>query len=119
VKPRYVVACLLCFLLFVAALDLVPDPPVVNPHTSEVGQGSLHIRGVSALQQEILVFSESSHYARKNSSPYGLTIDIKLLGPCQLLLVRHAADPSPPILFRNGFYRGRIIGGRPPSLWRC
>jgi hypothetical protein len=98
VKLRYVIACLLCLLLFVAAVDTVPDPPAVNPHNREANLVSpLHVRSFSGLQQEIVVSSSPLPYARTSSSPYGLTIETKLLGPCQLPLVRHAADTSPPI----------------------
>jgi hypothetical protein len=99
VKLRLVVACLLCLLLFMAAIDHVPDPPAVNPHNSETGRiSALHVRAPSALQQEIIVSLDSSHFVRTGSSASRQTIENKLLGLCQLLVVRHAADPSPPIL---------------------
>jgi hypothetical protein len=99
VKLRYVVACLVCLLLFIAAIDQVPDPPAVNPHSSETCRiSALHVRASSAGQQEILVSSDSSHFVQTSSSAIRLTIENRLLGPSQPLIVRHAADPSPPIL---------------------
>jgi hypothetical protein len=84
-------------LLFVAAIDQVPDPPAVNPHNLEIVRVSaLHVRGSSARQQEILISSDSSHYFRTSASSSSLTFENKLLDLYQLILVRHAADPSPP-----------------------
>jgi len=99
VKLRYAIACLLCLLLFVAAIDQVSDSPAFNPHNRETVRVSvLHVRVSSAVQHEILVSSDSRHYVRTSSSPSRLTFENKLSGLCQLLLVRHAADPSPPFL---------------------
>jgi hypothetical protein len=99
VKLRYVVACLLCLLLFVAAIDQIPDPPAVNPHNRESGRVlALHGHEFSALQQKVLVSFDSKCYVRTSSCASRLTFENKLFGLYHVILVRHSADPSPPIL---------------------
>jgi hypothetical protein len=97
-KLRYVVALTLCLLLFVAAIDQIPDPPAVNPHNQEtICVSVLHAGGSSAVQQEILISFVPSHVVRTSSSSSGLTVENRILGLYQLLLVRPATDSSPPL----------------------
>jgi hypothetical protein len=90
---------MLFFMLFVAAIDNIPDPPAVIRHNSvSVSASILHVRAPSSLQQEILLAFASPQYTRTASSASRLTIENRLLGFCHILLIRHSADPSPPIL---------------------
>jgi hypothetical protein len=99
VKPRYVVAGLLCLLLFVAAIDQIPDPPAVSPHNSEISRLSIvHVRASSRLRQGVSVVSDSSYSIPKISPSSRQTIENEFLGLDQLHLVRQAADSSPPRL---------------------
>jgi hypothetical protein len=90
---------MLFFMLFVAAIDNIPDPPAVIRHNSvSVSPSGQHARAPSALQQEILAAFVSSSCVRTSSRASGLTVENRLFGLCHVLLVRHSADPSPPVL---------------------
>lgn len=100
VKLRYVVACSLCLLLFVAAIDTIPDPPAVNPHNNKESNRVLALHGheFSALQQKVLVSFDSTCFVRTSSCSSRLTFENELFSFYHVILVRRSADPSPPIL---------------------
>jgi hypothetical protein len=90
--------CLICLLLFVAAVDTIPDPPAISPpgsHRSEVS--ALHGRGTFTLLEEgwfaapILPLGE-----RNNRFSFKLGFDKKPATVYPLPLLHHAADTSPP-----------------------
>ncbi len=97
-KLKYVV-CLTCLLLFVAAIDTVPDPPVINPHSSDSRSiSALSVRGPSTLlEKEASLVSGRPRHIQTIWFSFRLALNNERVGGCPLPLVRHAADPSPPI----------------------
>jgi len=97
-KYKYAVL-LLCLLLFVAAVDTIPDPPAINPPGSHsFGISALHFCGaVTLLEKEWFAASSSSRRVQMSWYWFGLGFDTETVGVCPLPLVHQAADPSPPI----------------------
>jgi hypothetical protein len=91
--------CLTCLLLFVAAIDTIPDPPAINPPGGHSGGiSALHVRGpYSLLEKEWFVAPVSPRRFQVNWFSFRLALDSKPLGISPLLLVLHAADASPPV----------------------
>jgi hypothetical protein len=89
---------LICALLFVAAVDTIPDPPAINPpgrHGCEVS--AVHVRGAfTLLEKEWFVAPVSSRGERSNWLSFKLSFDTKPAAVFPLPLVHHAADTSPP-----------------------
>jgi hypothetical protein len=96
-KFKYTV-WLLCLLLFVAAVDTIPDPPAINPPGSHsFGISALHVRGaLTLLEKEWFAASSSSQRVQMFWYWFGLGFDTETVGVCPLPLVHQAADPSPP-----------------------
>jgi hypothetical protein len=90
--------CLICVLLFVAAVDTIPDPPAINPPSSHGCEVSaLHVRGaLSLLEKEWFVSSVSSRGERNNLFSFKLAFDARPAAVFPLPLVHHSADTSPP-----------------------
>ena len=87
----------LCTLLLIVSLDAVPDPPAVNPHTTEVKAPCLTECPESVPQTLSSVFSNTS----SDRSPRFLACaqDSKPNRPSDwIALTGLAADPSPPAL---------------------
>ena len=98
-KLRYVITCMLFFMLFVAAIDNIPDPPAVIRHNSvSISASILHVRATSSLQEESPLVFISTRYVRTPTRASGLTVENRHFGFCHVLLVRNSADPSPPVL---------------------
>jgi len=97
-KHKYAV-WLICLLLFVAAVDTIPDPPAINPPNSHsYGISALHVRGsFTLLEKEWIVASSSLQRDNLNSLSFRLALDQRPVGVCILPLVRLAADTSPPV----------------------
>jgi hypothetical protein len=97
-KQKYV-AGLICLLLFVAAVDTIPDPPAVNPPTSHsCGISAFHVLGsFTPLEKEWFVAFSLLRRDFVNWFSFRLALDNRPIGVCALPLVHHAADPSPPI----------------------
>ena len=89
---------LICFLLFVAAVDTIPDPPAINPPNSHSIQiSALHVRGpFTLLEKEWIVASSSLRRDRPSWFSFRLALDNRPVGVCTLPLVHLAADTSPP-----------------------
>jgi len=89
---------LVCLLLFVAAVDTIPDPPAINPPgTHNSGISGIHLRGpATLLEKEWFVISTSPRCAPANWFSFRLAFENKSAGVCPTPLVHHAADPSPP-----------------------
>lgn len=98
-KLRYVV-WLTCLLLFVAAIDTVPDPPAIYPHNRVHSSISApKVSGPSKLlEKERPLASGVSQHDQFRWFSLNLASDKKLVGVCPLQLVRHAADASPPAM---------------------
>jgi hypothetical protein len=90
---------LLCLLLFVAAVDTIPDPPAINPPGSHsCGISALHVSGtLTLLEKEWLAASNSSRRIQMVWFWFGFGFNTETVGVCPLPLVQQAADPSPPI----------------------
>jgi hypothetical protein len=86
-------------LLFVAAIDSVPDPPAIyQRNSSSCALSALRIHGPSTLPgKERFIASWPPRHIQINWFSFRLGFDNKSLGFCFLALIRHAADPSPPI----------------------
>jgi hypothetical protein len=96
-KHKHVVL-LLCLLLFVAAVDTIPDPPAINPPGSHnFGISALHFRGaLTLLEKEWFGTSGSARNDCRNWISERLAFDTKPAAVVPPPLVRHAADVSPP-----------------------
>jgi len=97
-KRKYAV-WLLCLLLFVAAVDTIPDPPAINPPNSHsYGISALHVCGsFTLLEKEWVVASTSLQRDNLNSLSFRLALDHRPVGVSTLPLVHLAADTSPPV----------------------
>jgi hypothetical protein len=98
-KLKYAI-WLICLLLFVAAVDTIPDPPAINPPNSHTCRISgLHVRGsFTLLEKEWLVASGSLRRDSLNWLSIKLALENGPVGVCTLLLFHHAADTSPPAI---------------------
>jgi hypothetical protein len=92
------VVWLICLLLFVAAIDTIPDPPAISPPSSHsCGISALHVSGVfTLLEKEWFAASGSPRRVQINWVSFRLAFDNKPAGVCPLPLIQRAADPSPP-----------------------
>jgi len=102
-KGKYLVL-LTCVLLFIAAVDMIPDPPAVNPPGSLVHRIlALHVHGRAASPERIrtVVFALPGA-VEMDRSPFLPSLDDDIAGHSPLGLVRHAADSSPPYLRLDG-----------------
>jgi hypothetical protein len=89
---------LICLLLFVAAVDTIPDPPAINPPSSHSsGISGIHFRGpTTLLEKEWFVSSSSPRCLEVSWFSFRVAFENKTFGVCPAPLVHHAADPSPP-----------------------
>jgi hypothetical protein len=89
---------LLCVLLFVAAVDTIPDPPAINPpvgHSASVF--GLHLHGSFTLLE--LKWSRGASSLQRPQVDrfwYRLALDSRPAGISPLPKVYHATDTSPP-----------------------
>jgi hypothetical protein len=90
--------CLICLLLFVAAVDTIPDPPAINPPSSHQCEiSALHVRGAfTLLEKEWFAAPSSPRGERNNWFSFKLVFDTKPAAVFPLPLVHFAADTSPP-----------------------
>ena len=97
-KLKYAI-CLICLVLFVAAVDTIPDPPAINPPSSHsCGISALHVRvSFTLLEKDWYVASSSLRCDPLNWLSFRLALDNRPIGVCTQPLVHHATDPSPPI----------------------
>jgi hypothetical protein len=98
-KLKYAI-WLICLLLFVAAVDTIPDPPAINPPTSHSCRISArHGRGpFTLLEKEWLVASGSIRRDPLNWLSIRFALENGPVGVCTLPLFHHAADSSPPAI---------------------
>ena len=91
---------LICLLLFVAAVDTIPDPPAINPPSSHsTGISALHVRGpFTLLEKEWIVASFSPRRDQINWFSFRLALEDRPAGFRLPPLIHHAADSSPPAL---------------------
>lgn len=98
-KLKYAI-WLICLLLFVAAVDTIPDPPAINPPSSHSCRISgLHVRGsFTLLEKEWLVASGSIRRDPLNWLSIRFALQNGPVGVCTLPLFHYAADTSPPAI---------------------
>lgn len=90
---------LICFLLFVAAVDTIPDPPAVSPRNGDGSRIScLHVRGSFTLpEKEQIIACASIGSSEVAWFAYRLSFISELVEICPMDFVYHVADPSPPV----------------------
>jgi hypothetical protein len=85
-------------LLLIASVDAVPDPPAVNPHTTEVKTACLTECPESFCLQ---ILSSACPGASSDASPHYISLvrDSETNRPSdRIVLSGQATDPSPPAL---------------------
>jgi hypothetical protein len=97
-KQKYAI-WVICLLLFVAAVDTIPDPPAINPPNSHSCRiSALHVRGsFTMLEKEWIIASNSLGRDQLNWLSLRLALENRPVGVCILPLVHFAADTSPPV----------------------
>lgn len=91
---------IVCLLLFIAAVDTIPDPPAINPpgsHRSAIS--AFQARGPLPLfDQERLLVSSAPQGVLPSRLSIRLRFDDSPAAICPLPRVHHAADTSPPAI---------------------
>lgn len=96
-KYKWAIA-LLCLLLFITAVDTIPDPPAINPpcgHSSNIC--APHLRGIFTLLE--LEWSRGVTSPRRLQSDrfwFQLALESRPARSSSLPRVYHVADTSPP-----------------------
>jgi hypothetical protein len=98
-KFKYTV-WLICLLLFVAAVDTIPDPPAISPPTSHSCRiSALQVRGTISLLKKVWHVAPGSLLRnRLNWYSFQFALENKPVGGCTLPLIHHATDSSPPAI---------------------
>jgi hypothetical protein len=97
-KLKYVI-WLVCLLLFVAAVDTIPDPPAINPPGHSSGVSAPHVRGPgSQLEKKWSLGIHPLRTAPIHPFSVSFRLEDETIGPCCIPLVFHATDASPPVL---------------------
>jgi hypothetical protein len=98
-KLKYAI-WLICLLLFVAAVDTIPDPPAITPPNSHSCRiYAPHVRApFTLLEKEWLVASGSFRRDSLNWFSFWLALDNGPVGVCTLPQFHHATDTSPPAI---------------------
>jgi len=96
-KRKYAI-WLICLLLFVAAVDTIPDPPAISaPSSHSCGISSFHVRGTfTPLEKGWFSGSSAPELELRHSFIFRLALDNRPFGISPLPRVHHAADISPP-----------------------
>jgi hypothetical protein len=96
-RSKYVIF-LTCLLLFIAAVDTIPDPPAIKPGSSPISRISvLHARGpATPLEKEWRAVSSLSRCDRMDWFSFRLAVEKNDKTVSPVPLVRQAADSSPP-----------------------
>ncbi len=91
---------LICLLLFVAAVDTIPDPPAINPPSGHSLRISApHVSGAStAFEKEWLATPGSRRGENYIGFSVWLVYDTRPAVVFPPPLVRHATDASPPAI---------------------
>jgi hypothetical protein len=96
-RPKYF-AWLAFLVLFVAFIDSVQDPPAINLHNGSCRISALRVgRTSTPLEEEWVVASGCLVHIDITWLSFIGHFDNDLVGVCPIPLVRHAADPSPPL----------------------
>jgi hypothetical protein len=97
-KLKFAVS-VICLLLFVAAVDTIPDPPAINPPSSHsCGISALHIRGpFTLLEKEWFLASNSPRHIQVMLFSLQLAVENIPAGVSSAPFIHLAADTSPPV----------------------
>lgn len=97
-KLKYVI-WLICLLLFVAAVDNIPDPPAINPpgHSSGISAPHVRVPG-SQLEKEWSLGIHPLRTAPTHPFSVSFRLEDETIGIRRIPLVFHATDASPPVL---------------------
>lgn len=89
---------LLCLLLFVTAVDTIPDPPAINPPCGHgVNILGLHLHGsFTLLELKWSRGASSPQHLQSDRFWFRLALDSRPASSSPLPRVYHAADTSPP-----------------------
>lgn len=97
-RSKWAVA-LVCLLLFVAAVDTIPDPPAINPPARHASVSVLHLRGsFTLLEKQWYGALASIRRVQKDQFLARLALDEPSARISPLPRVHHATDTSPPRL---------------------
>jgi len=90
---------LLCLLLFIAAVDTIPDPPAIYSHGGQTcGIYSVSIRGqITPLEKEWYLTTVPALRNLIHWFSFRLVFDNEPKAVCTLPLIYHGTDVSPPI----------------------
>ena len=96
-KYKWAIA-LLCLLLFVTAVDTIPDPPAINPPAGHsLNISALHLSGsFTLLEQKWLRGVGTPQRLQSDRFWFRLALDGRPARMSPLGRVYHAADTSPP-----------------------
>ena len=95
-KTKWIIG-LLCLLLFIAAVDTIPDPPAINPPANHGTVSGLHLRGpFTLLEKQWYGTSRATLNTGSDRFSVQLRIDEPPVRISPLPRVHHAADTSPP-----------------------
>ena len=95
-KSKLIIA-LLCLLVFVAAVDTIPDPPAINPPATHSSVSALHLCGPSTLlEKQWYGVTQATRSSRSDRLSVQLRLDDPPVRVSPLPRVHHAANTSPP-----------------------
>jgi hypothetical protein len=92
-------ACFICLILFVAAVDTIPDPPVINPPGSRsCGISALQVRGPLTLQEKTWTIAcNLPRLGQMVSLLFRSAFGDQPIAMGPLPRIHHATDSSPPV----------------------
>jgi hypothetical protein len=96
-KPKSYLIWVLGALLAIAAVDNIPDPPAVNPHTVSVASRLCNARGGVCEQRLNPDWSCNCSHHQLRSIAFTAAAEPNLPSD-RVVLTGQAADPSPPAL---------------------
>jgi hypothetical protein len=96
-KSKSLIICALGALMAITAVDNVPDPPAVNPHTVSVASRLCEARGGVCDQRLDFDLCCTSTHLQIRWIAFAPAYEPNLPGD-RIVLTGQAADPSPPSL---------------------
>jgi hypothetical protein len=89
----------ICLILFVAAVDTIPDPPAISPPNSRsCGISAIRVRGPLSLQEKTWVIAcNLPRQGRLDSLLFRSAFDDQPVALGPLPRIHHATDSSPPV----------------------
>ena len=97
-----IVAFFICFLLFVAAIDTIPDPYALKPPTEHASSSIVLAHTLPANRAPIrslwIIAARTFQMYRVKWLSRRFALDLLPQGDLPLPRVHHAADSSPPVI---------------------